>query len=205
MAVQLATLALTEQLQMTEVMRDQKGNPFSFVRERGNGARPLIRLSEQALVCPFGLSQWQEQDRKTVSLNVPPDAAHLRQFLAGLDAKVKAHVWEHRAQLFKTPPNSVEVLESFHKSLLRRGKQDYPDTVQVKVTPYTKFFNPDKSEADSTVATKGCKVVAVVSPTRIWAMSSMEFGVGLELRFAMVAQPSNNTPENLFGDVPLEW
>ena len=205
MAVQLATLALTEELQMTEVMRDQKNNPFSFVRARVSGARPLIRLCEQALVCPFGLSQWQEQERKTINMNVPSDAAHLRQFLAALDAKVKAHVWENRAQLFKTPPISMEVLESFHKSLLRPGKQDYPDSIQVKVTQYTKFFNPDKSEADGAVATKGCKVIAVVSPGRVWAMPSNEFGVGLELRFAMVSPQSTKTPEDIFGDLPLEW
>ena len=206
MAVQLATLALSEELQMTEVMRDHKNNPFSFVRTRVSGARPLIRLCEQALMCPFGLSQWQEQERKTINLNVPSDAVNLKQFLAALDAKVKAHVWEHRAQLFKTPPSSMEILESFHKSLLRPGKQDYPDTLQLKVTQHTKFFNPDKSEADSAVATKGCKMIAVISPTRIWTIpTSNEFGVGLELRFAMVAPRCSETPEDIFGDVPLEW
>ena len=205
MAVQVAHLALAEELQMTEVMRDQKNSPFSFVRTMGSGSRPLIRLCEQALVCPFGFTQWQDQERRTINLSIPFEATNLRQFLAALDAKVKAHVWENRTQLFKTPPSSMEILESFHKSLLRPGKQDYADTLQLKVTAHTKFFNPDKGEADSTVVTKGCKMIAVVSPTRVWTMPSHEYGLGLELQFAMVAPQCNKTPDDLFGTAALEW
>ena len=199
MAVKAATQLLTEELQFTDVMRDQHNSAFSFVRERGNGSRVLIRLANAPLICPFGLSQWQEQERKTINLAIPAEATDLRQFLAAMDAKVKAWVWENRASMFKTPPSSMEILESFHKPLMRPGKRDYSDTLQVKVSANTKFFAKDKSQTDASAVDKGCQMVAVVSPTRIWAMAGNEFGLGLELRFAMVDQRPAETPEDLFG------
>ena len=194
---QLATPALAAELQFSPPTRDQHGNMFGFCQGRVNG-RVLMQLSDKGLVVPFGVSAWDGQ-RSTMTLCVPADAAQLREFLEAMDEKAKRWAWENRQQLWRNPPASKDILDAFHKPLIRPAKDaSFEDTLQLKIGTDAKYWNRDKTQADVSSVAKGCLVVPLVSASRLWTTQAHEFGITMTMHHALVLEAPTQDPAKLF-------
>ena len=195
-----ASKDLATEFQFSPPTRDQHGNMFGFCQGRANG-RTLIQLNDKGLIVPFGVSSWEGQ-RLTLTVCVPSTATQLREFLGAMDEKVKQWAWENRQQLWRNPPASKEILDSFHKPLIRPAKEAaLTDTLQLKIGMEAKYWNRDKTEGDSSCVVKGCLAVPLVSATRLWTMNGHEFGLSLTLHHTIVLEAPTEDPMKLFSHV----
>ena len=197
-----ATQALAEQSTVSAPQRDQKNQTwFSFIQSPVPGRS--VSLGNKALITPFGLATYDS--RHTLTLLVPAEMTDLRGYLETLDRKVKEYAWEHRQTLFKHPPANPDILSASHKPLIRAGKEGFSDTISLKVGDESSFYTlPDRAKTDSSVVTKGSQCACIVSPGRVWCMSTQEFGLSLRLQHCLVGAPKKQDPTALFADCSFD-
>ena len=196
----IATKALAETLNVSEPNRDTKNNTwFSFIQGKEPGRQQIV-LSRKANITPFGLATYNERQTLTIALGQENDQ-DMREFFNVLDRKVREHMWSYRSQVFRNPPGTLEALAALQKPCIRPGKDGLQDTLQLKVDAYSSFYAlPGRAAMEPSSVEKGCQIVCIAAPARVWCMSTGEFGVSLKVVHALVGERPKEDPEKLFED-----
>lgn len=164
-----------------------------------NGARRLT-IQTPALSLPFGLSkpfQGDENAKWSVDLSfrgyeTNPAVAAFLQKMRELDAAIleaataNSHEW-----LGKTMPKDIVV--EFYKPLVKEPRDPkYAPTMGAKIPPgQAHFFDVDKSPAEMSVLTKGCKCKFILEANCVWFMNK-SFGLGWKVKQALVTEKPSN-------------
>ena len=159
----------------------------------------MVKLSQNALTAPFGIHNYAE--RKSLALCIETDEnEELCHFLKTLDEKIYEFACEERETVFRNPP-PMEMMRDLHKTLLRKGKPGYCDTIQLKCDANTEFYDSvTQKKIDISSVNKGCQIIPIISFGRVWFMNNAEFGLSIKLRYALVAPPKKEDVQQLFAD-----
>jgi len=132
----------------------------------------------------------------SLDLSIDPDnelAVELAEKLKQLDARIIETVAANSKEWLGKVYNPEVMKEALYKPLVRPGKEDYPDTIKLKVMtkPTGEFmaeaYNPKQELVPIDSIEKGQRCLCIVNVTQIWFIDN-KFGVSLRLSQALFQQ-----------------
>ena len=185
------------------------GNKTVYLQSGGK----KIYLQLPFLRSPYGLSSYTDDSsgKTTWSLDLSldsenDDAQALRATLMELDDLIVKEVAKNSEEWLGKTFNEDVVKQALYKPIVRPGKDDYADTLKLKITtnPDGSFvpetFNMSRENVELTSIEKGQKCLAIVDVASCWVIDN-KIGVTCRLQQVLLDR-SERLPSFAFEDVP---
>ena len=214
-------MSSTNMIQLSNTF-DPSSVVFSKMKKNKNGGKTVyintadgkgkLYLQLPFMRSPYGLSAFTDETTNKTSysldLSIDPDnelAVELAEKLKQLDTRIIETVAANSKEWLGKVYNPEVMKEALYKPLVRPGKEDYPDTIKLKVMtkPTGEFmaeaYNPKQELVPIDSIEKGQRCLCIVNVTQIWFIDN-KFGVSLRLSQALFQQ-STKLPSFAFQGV----
>ena len=213
--IQLSSTFEPSSVVFSKMKKNKNGGKTVYINTADGKGKLYLQLP--FMRSPYGLSAFTDETTNKTSysldLSIDPDneqAVELAAKLKELDARIIETVAENSKEWLGKAYNVEVMKEALYKPLVRPGKEEYPDTVKLKVMtkPTGEFmaeaYNPKRELVPIDSVEKGQRCMCIVNVTQIWFIDN-KFGVSLRLSQALFEQ-SSKLPSFAFQgvDVPVQ-
>ena len=196
--IQLSSTFDPSSVVCSKMKKNKNGGKTVYINTADGKGKLYLQLP--LMRSPYGLSAFADETTNKTSypldLSIDPDneqAVELSEKLKQLDARIIETVAENSKEWLGKVYNVEVMKEALYKPLVRPGKEEYPDTVKLKVMtkPTGEFmaeaYNPKRELVNIDSIEKGQRCMCIVNVTQIWFIDN-KFGVSLRLSQALFEQ-----------------
>ena len=208
--IQLSSTFEPSSVVFSKMKKNKNGGKTVYINTADGKGKLYLQLP--FMRSPYGLSAFTDETTNKTSysldLSIDPDneqAVELATKLKELDARIIETVAANSKEWLGKAYNVEVMKEALYKPLVRPGKEEYPDTVKLKVMtkPTGEFmaeaYNSKRELVPVDSIEKGQRCMCIVNVTQIWFIDN-KFGVTVRLQQALL-EPSAKLPSFAFQGV----
>jgi len=205
--IQLAKDFDANSLTLSSLKKGKIGNRTVYINAKDGKNKFYMQLP--FMRSPFGLSAFTDEATNKTSysldLSIDPDneeAVAIAEKLREFDTRIIQTVAENAKEWLGKEYNLEVIKEALYKPIVRPGKDEYPDTIKLKVAtkPSGEFmaeaYNSSKELVSVDTIEKSQRCMCIINIASIWFIDN-KFGVSLRLSQALL-QASNKLPKFAF-------